>query len=211
MDLPSPPALVTAAVILPKLTLNDLAKLAREIAQNIRDLPDTLALFKLDEAQYAVLLANPFFKRALEGSILEWEAAGNTVQRLALGSAAILEDSLPHLGARMTDDKEPLPAAVETAKLLAKLAGIGETNKTMASGEKFTITINLGDDKQLVYEHGSDQAPAAPSAPDKIRDVIEGDYHKTPLHELPEGEGSGPDIPTVTIKTGNTLPVEQLD
>ena len=46
----------------------------------------------------------------------------------------------------MTDAKENLPAVVEAGKFFAKLAGAGEEHER-AAGEKFTITINIGDQK----------------------------------------------------------------
>ena len=62
-------------------------------------------------------------------------------------SAAALEQSLPALHSRMVDTNETLPAVVETAKLFAKLAGVGEEKQAQVSGERFTISINIGTKK----------------------------------------------------------------
>ena len=103
----------------------------------------------LTEADYTRLLENPFFKNALEVSIIEWNSAHSVEQRIKLRSAAALEDALPTLAARMTKQDEPLTSAIETGKLFAKLAQIGEDRRGGLPGEQFKIVINLGADKKL--------------------------------------------------------------
>jgi hypothetical protein len=63
-----------------------------------------------------------------------------------------LEQGMPVLGARMLNEREELKDAVETAKMFAKVAGIGEVGDKSSSGEKFTINIDLGGDKTLRLE-----------------------------------------------------------
>jgi hypothetical protein len=59
-----------------------------------------------------------------------------------------LERGLRTLHDRMNNAAETLPAVVETAKLLAKLAGAGEEKIAQSgSGERFTISINIGSKK----------------------------------------------------------------
>ncbi len=102
-----------------------------------------------------------FFKQALHVSTIEWNSALTTPERIKLESAAILEDALPRLGARMANQAEGLPGVVEAAKLFAKIAGLGEKEVgDRAPGEKFTISINLGGDDKLIYK-SKDVTPTA--------------------------------------------------
>jgi len=157
-EAPSLPVPVTAAVN-PNLSELQLVKLARELVMHIQDPAKVIASFNLTQAQFDQhVLTNRFYKRAYETLLIEWEAAESTNKRIAFKSAYTLEDGLPTLGARMIDGKENLTAAVETAKLLAKLSGAGEEKRDTTPGEKFTIQINIGQ-KELKYEETVGQIP----------------------------------------------------
>lgn len=159
------PAAQNAAISLigmPPLTWPDLAKLAREIAMNIREQHDILKEFKLSQTQYDFLEANnQFYREALANACREWHAPLNTQERIKVEAAAILEDSLLGLGARIQNKGEGLPGVVEAAKLFAKIAGVGERETgTAAPGERFTINIDLGGDRSLTVSSGSGAEPA---------------------------------------------------
>jgi hypothetical protein len=143
------------------LTPSSLAALAREVAMDIKVLPDILKHYKLTEETYIDICKVPFYKRALEVATIEWNSALSTHERLRIEAAASLEDALPGLSARMNNKDETLPAATEVGKLFAKIAGIGEPERGGAAAtEKFTITINLGADKKL--EFTKDVTPVIP-------------------------------------------------
>lgn len=129
-----------------------LAKLAREVAMDVKDLPVILGHYNLTVADFERLKENEFFKRALEAVTIEWNSALSTHDRIKIEAAAILEDNMPALSARMVKNEEPLNAAVEAGKLFAKIAGIGDGAKEAHPGEKFTININLGADTKLHFE-----------------------------------------------------------
>lgn len=140
----------------------DLAKLAREIAMDIKELDIVLGFYHLTLEQYAEVCKIPFFKRALENSTQEWNSALSTHERMKIEAAAILEEGLPILGARMKNKDETFAAATEAGKLFAKIAGLGEVNRNEAApGEKFTINISLGGDAKLQYV--KDVTPAEPA------------------------------------------------
>lgn len=145
-------AVLPAPVVNPDMSEQQLVLLAREMVMRIKSPADVLAAFSLSQAQFDThIMLNRFYKRAFETLLLEWEAAGSTNKRIAFKTAVALEDSLPTLNARMNNAKETLPAVVETAKLFAKLSGAGEEKRDTAPGEKFTITINLGE-QRLKFE-----------------------------------------------------------
>ncbi len=171
-DVPRQSALTTrldkdaakALVHLPDLPIPKLASLAREIAMDIKTQALILKDYGLDQHQYDYLLANnEFFKAALHANTIEWNSALTTPDRLRIESAAILEDALPQLGARMVNKAEGMPGVVEAAKLFAKIAGVGEKEQgAKAPGEKFSITINLGEDKKLVFEKTTEKPAETP-------------------------------------------------
>lgn len=170
----STPISPTKPSAMPELAAIDLAKLAREIAMDIREIDVVLGIYKLTREQYDWLANHhEFYKQALHVSTIEWSSALTTPERVRLESAAILEDALPRLGARMVNQAEGLPGVVEAAKLFAKLAGLGEKEIGERSvGEKFQININLGGDDKLVYK--SKETPAIEGSTSTISINTEG-------------------------------------
>lgn len=148
-----------ALINLPKLTWPELAKLARELAMDIKEEHVILSEFKLDQAQFEFLkLYNDFFREAFAAACKEWHAPLSTQDRIKVEAAAILEDSLLGLGARMQNKGEGLPGVVETAKLFAKIAGVGEREAGGAApGERFSINIDLGGDQKITVTSGEPQ------------------------------------------------------
>ena len=125
-----------------------LAKLAREIAMNIRPAAVILQDFGLTETAFYEITKNPFFQRARDQFALEWNSMLTTNERVKLISAYALEQALPRLTKRMMGD-EPLAAAADVAKLFSRNAGLGEARADGKSNERFQITINLGADKEV--------------------------------------------------------------
>ena len=144
------------------LGLSDLAALARDLILNMQDLPQTLEAHKITQEQYNRIKENEFFKRALEQITIEWHGARSTSDRLKIQAAASLEFAMPTITGRMVKPDEDLGKVVEAGKLLAKVAGVDSSEAQAASnpGEKFTITINLGEDTKLHFE--KDVTPAVP-------------------------------------------------
>jgi hypothetical protein len=126
-----------------------LASLARDLAMNVKDVPDVLKDYGITEEMAHELEQIEFFRHALETAIIEWNGPKNTPARVGLNSAALLEKGLTVIGARMMNREEPLTAAVDAGRLLAKLAGIGEKEKEASDAERFVITINLGADEKI--------------------------------------------------------------
>lgn len=124
-----------------------LAKLAREMAMNIRPYAQVFDDFGITETDYYEISKLEFYARAKEQFTLEWNATASTADRIKIGSLAYLEQILPALTRRALDLKEALPAATDVAKLLARNAGIGEAkSEAKGASERFVITINLGAD-----------------------------------------------------------------
>jgi len=130
-----------------------MVKLAREIAMDIHPLETILKQYSIDAQSWLSLQANPKFIQLLSSQVEEWNGASNTHERVRAKSAAMLEEWLPELNNRLHDADIGLPAKVEAGKMLGRMAGIGVPNVDGASaGERFTVTINLGEDHKLSFE-----------------------------------------------------------
>ncbi len=182
-----------ALVALPEtLGYPTLAKLAREIAMDIKERHVVLKEFNLTQVQYDFLEQNNvFFREALSAACIEWHAPMSTAERIKVEAGAILEDSLPGLGARMQSKGEGLPGVIEAAKLFAKVAGVGERETSAgASGERFTINIDLGGDQKITVSTA--EAQPASAQPHQLRPLssgTEGGGDPFALRQITQGEG----------------------
>src|ERR1700758_4270150 len=113
-----------------------LAKLARERVMNLKPLDELLNVFDLSKKQFAEIAAMPAYQRIVEHYAIEWNSALSTPDRVKLRSATTVEDNMEILSNRMIDPTTPLTASVETMKLFAKLAGLGEKKDEMPSSER---------------------------------------------------------------------------
>jgi hypothetical protein len=135
---------------------NDMAKLAREMVMGIRNYKTIFADFGIDEADYYEIAKNETYKRIKEHFTLEWNATTSTQDRIRLQGAAGIEVIMPVVARRALDATTPLAEVIESAKFMAKIAGIGnEKGDQKINTEKFVISINLGSDLQgkPVIEH----------------------------------------------------------
>lgn len=150
-----------ALIALPALTWPELSKLAMDVAMNIKQTHVILAEHKLTQTQYDFLEANnEFYRNALTEACRQWHAPLSTQERIKVEAAAILEDSLLGLGARMQNRAEGLPGVIEAAKLFAKVAGVGEPQGgAISSSERFVINIDLGGDQKISIGVGGEANP----------------------------------------------------
>lgn len=150
-NLPAPNALIVVDATAAKRGVMN--QLAVEVAQDLEDLPVILARHKISQQQYdEKVFRNPYFQRALTAALEEWHAPHNAKRRFEIQCASLAEKALPVYFARATDPGEPLSAVNEAMKNLMRGAGIGERAGGTANGERFTISINLGEGKEINHE-----------------------------------------------------------
>lgn len=140
--------------MVPVATTEEIAmvKLAREIAMEMRDLDEILAMHAVTKEAFEKLKTNPRFIAVLSSEITAWSTATNTDQRVKFKAGSMLEEFLPELYARLLDPKENLMAKVKGAELVTKLAGLGVADaKVNDPSDRVTITINLGEDRKLEF------------------------------------------------------------
>jgi hypothetical protein len=137
----------------PRITEVTLLKLAREIAVDIQPLETILEVHQIPFETWLEIKQSGRFLQLLNEAAEAWNTALNAQERVKLKAAAMLEEWLPELNNRMHDRNESLPAKIEGAKLVAKIAGVGERAAIEGSvGERFSVTINLGSDTQLKFD-----------------------------------------------------------
>lgn len=135
-------------------------QLAREIAMDIHPLTDILKNHEIDTVRWEAIKLNARFQALLLAQVEEWNSALNTGERVKLKALACIEEAMPEFYARMHDRQENLPAKVKALEVFTQIAGITKNGQGAAigGGEKFSVTINLGADKQLTITAPSPSA-----------------------------------------------------
>lgn len=130
-----------------------LLRLAREVAMDIVPLTQILEQHQIDQNEWEGIAKHPHFQSLLASERQAWESATNSEERVRFKSLAMIEEALPEFYARMHDAREPLTAKTEVLKTIARFAGVGNNSfDSSVSGEKLSVTINLGADHQLKIE-----------------------------------------------------------
>lgn len=188
-----------------KIDQQTLTKLAREVAMALRPLSDILADTGITEDYYNDhVVTIPWYKQVLDTFTIEWNRPMKTEERLRLESLATLETGMPHLGARMLDGKETFPAAIEAAKLFAKIGKVDGSDKSPNSGERFSLIINLGGDEKLVIERGqTEEAGGGPSIPS----FPEGQSGNSPVQQISSQKALPAPVSPVSERSGDDAPV----
>lgn len=128
-----------------------LARLARDMALNVKNVHSIFAEYEINEQLYYELLAhNEFFRKLRNQYKDDWNTSTSTAERIKVGSLASLEVLLPLATQRAQDEEHPEPLASITnlCNVLTKTAGIGDNKDTPNASERFVITINLGADTE---------------------------------------------------------------
>ena len=142
------PAPAAPAAQAPAANDAKLIQLAREIATDLRPLDDVLKSLAVTQEEWGRIKASPRFHQVLADFVTEWNAAGNTHERTRLKAAMMMEDWLVEAHGRLHDNSENLSAKTELAKLVARLAGMGNDKPAdVDTGGKVNITINMGAEK----------------------------------------------------------------
>lgn len=128
--------------------------LAQAIAMDLYDIEEILRHHNVTQDQWREIQASPRFQRLLGQAIEDWNKPLNTKERVRIKAQTMVEMGLETMWVQLHNDKEPLSARVELFKTVAKFGEIGlEKTAGEAGGpERFSVTINLGQDAQLKIE-----------------------------------------------------------
>jgi len=131
-----------------------LVKVAREIAMEHFDIEDVLKHHQIDNETWERIQRLPRFSELLASEIAAWNSATNTHERVKLKAAGLVEMWLEQANTDLYDKTNTLNSKIELAKLVTRLAGMGVQGfgAEGATGERFSVTINLGADQQLKIE-----------------------------------------------------------
>ena len=123
----------------------DLAAVAREVAMDILPIEEIQRLHQLSDERWIEITQNHKFQHMLHSMQVEWNAASNVPERVKAKASTAVEALLEVYVRDIMDPGIPLAQRVEAGKFLAKLGELGEKNVFgAASGERFSITLNIG-------------------------------------------------------------------
>lgn len=130
-----------------------LIRVAREIAVDHYEIPEILKRYSVSDETWRQMQANPRFQNLLHEEIVSWQSATNTAERTKLKAQAMIEEFLPEANAQLHMKDNALNHKVELGKLIASIAGMGQrAGDTAAVGEKFSVTINIGEGREVRLE-----------------------------------------------------------
>ena len=128
------------------LAVVNLARLARDLAQDIFE-PDQIRQFhNLSQEQFEHILDDPYFQKMLREMILDWQSASGTAERVKVKAATAVEVALDSFFQDITDRAIPLTHRVDALKALMKLGELGEKESAFggSASSGVSISINLG-------------------------------------------------------------------
>lgn len=177
---------VTPVALPENFSIPEAISLARDLALNMYELPVILKKHGISDTQYATLKTNTYFAKLVEQMALDWNGSKSAQERLALQAAVGLETVLPEAIARVKNKNELLTGVSQMVKVLADIAGANNHNKApSAPSEKFTITINLGADRE-VYDKSKPIIDLQPAPAGEVPAVPEGFSSLLTLQTEPE-------------------------
>lgn len=125
--------------------LVNLARLARDLAQDIFEPEQIRQAHNLTPDQFEQILQDPGFDKMLREMVLDWQSASGTAERVKVKAATAVEVALDSFFQDITDRSIPLAQRTDALKALMKLGELGEKEALGAgSGGNVSISINLG-------------------------------------------------------------------
>lgn len=118
--------------------------LAQELAYDIFPLERILESLEISPDDYKTIAESETFKRMLSEKLEVWASATNTKERTKLKVASMVELSLEDMYGFMLSEKTGDTARVELFKTLLRSAGLLGEQAQAGTGEKISISINMG-------------------------------------------------------------------
>lgn len=151
----------------------DFATLAREIAQDIFDVEQIVALHRLSDEEWQQIQQHPRFQHILSGMQRDWQSAANTRERVRVKAQTGLESTLEVFISAINDPLIPLAQRVEAGKFLARLGELDNQAGAVPTGAGVTINIITSKAKPPVTIDATVvRQPPAPAYPAEL--TIEG-------------------------------------
>lgn len=129
------------------------SRLAVELAVQISPLPEVLKRHGLTTADLRTKLRDPAFRHMVKEAKRTWQSDLSVKERIRLKSQVLVEDSLLGLYNIFHDGGMAAPARLDAFKQMARVATVDAPDKEQGTmGERISININLGDDKNLTMD-----------------------------------------------------------
>lgn len=114
---------------------------------DLHDIETILKRHEISGETYAKLCESKYFQTLVLSARIEWESGKNTQERTKIKAGSMIEQWLLRANKDLHDGGHTLTARTELAKVLKSIAGMGERDAGGGGGERFSVTINLGDSK----------------------------------------------------------------
>jgi hypothetical protein len=143
-----------------------LRSLARDLAMDILPRDEILRHYGVDHEEWSRIAELPAFGLMYRDAVATWSSPMNTRERIETKTLTLVEMSLEEMFARLHDPKELLSSKVSLFVALQKGAGIGTREPVqLAEGSRVSITINMGDDREVKAEREPVTIEAIPLDP----------------------------------------------
>ncbi|QIG67483.1 hypothetical protein EVB41_018 [Rhizobium phage RHph_TM3_14A] len=120
---------------------------ARNLAMGIYPLPKILEDCGIKPSDFHRWKEHPRFLGYLKSETEAWNSAQNTPERTKLKAGIVMEEWITDAYLELKDRKQPLNHRVELGKLVAKIAGMGESVTPFGAGSGggggFSLQINI--------------------------------------------------------------------
>lgn len=122
------------------------SRLAIELAVQIRPIAELLIHYNLSRVELAAKLKESMFRDMVKQAKTLWHSDLNIKERIRLKSQVLVEDSLLSIFQIIHDANNAIPAKLDAFKQLSRVAEVdAPDHKQGATGDRFTVQINLGD------------------------------------------------------------------
>lgn len=138
-------------------TINDIdSRLIADLVANIRAPAEILTQYGITVEQLASKMRSPLFYNHFLDTQRLWNSDMNAQQRIRAKASFILEDNLKELHKIASGQQVPVNAKLAAIEQLTKISTVAVVPKEQgAGGEKHSIIINIGGDKQPIIIEGN--------------------------------------------------------
>jgi len=147
---------------------DDSSRLALDLAMGIKPVAALLDDYGLSAAQMRQRMADPNYQAQIREYRRIWSSPMNAAERVRIKTAVMVEDGLTDLWQIMTNAEMNPSVRLDAHKHLTRLADVEPQRSADAGGSRFSVTINLPGQEQMVVE-----ANAVPVAETEEPDLIE--------------------------------------
>jgi len=123
------------------------ARLIFDLVANLRPKSAVLVQYGMTVQDLASKAQSPMWQAAYRETERLWKSEMNTAQRIRLKAAFLLEDSLVPLSQIVHSQNMPVSSKLQAIEQLTKISTVANVPKDSATGERHSITINIGGGK----------------------------------------------------------------